>query len=826
MEEIKLYIISDTDKEDHVNYQINSENDNNNIIDIDTIKEEYKEWIRDLIILMNSCNYRKVLGEIEKRKHLFKALDVFDLWKYKILKTKAIFKIIKIKLKKYKLELKKENSIKISSLKFWFNQIFFLLEELISDFTPNKDNNIDLDSFKVLKPIQTIISIYLELMFLLIQFYYHRNGGNAEICSYLSILNLFIPYISLITDVKTLYFLLDLFLFKAKIYLQNRNYLQSIEQQNKVINFCLRIFLFVNDLDSQLYNLSSRNNTSKDIFYNFVYYIISFYYRGVTFEHLGDVQSACQAYTQSKLVYMKYLIEDNEKFGMFLNKLDNEARLILDINNDIKVIIKKRKEIKRKNELRKRMRGSIIHLRSGYKTSKMEEKKEMNIYDQKNQSLINHNKHYKKIIRPQYVMRGIKNKYRVEQLEKYLNRVGRNLYIEEENMNNNLINKYKKSKYILSTITMIDNLLSKDFQKILMKMDNIEITKPNEEIKNMIDKTILTKRVKLFNIKLKNKKRQNSALNIFRSQRTNLFKDSQEYAGFQTSIARDTINKKLNKKIQINRNVNLNRNKYFKTCQEILFNKQKKKGGLSMSQRIPDASKYRMKITKENDDKKNISIKDLNNRIKSRIERVKEKKRCISSYGQIVKYPIDNETFSKSQLRKKKYLDKYLDKEFVFQKQLLNSKRNEVKVISEIEFYDQVNAYESAERDFDKILNVQKSNYDTKFISNLITMKQIKINNDKTQKRDKKYKVNDLLLMQIKKDMINAKYNRQKRRKGITEISLKKLVDRKNEDDMKKLSVECLDLSFRRKKLENKRRKLILNVSKSSIKKYKEDKRN
>ena len=385
-------------------------------------------------------------------------------------------------------------------------------------------------------------------------------------------------------------------------------------------------------------------------------------------------------------------------------------------------------------------------------------------------------------------------------------------------MNNNLINKYKKSKYILSTITMIDNLLSKDFQTILMKMDNIEITKPNEEIKNMIDKTILTKRVKLFNIKLKNKKRQNSALNIFRSHRTNLFKDNQEYTGFKTSMAKNTINKKVKKTIHINRNIN--RSKYFETSQEILFNKQKQKSRLCISQRIPDTTKYNRKITKENDDKKNLSIKDLNNRIKSRIERVKEKKRCLSNYGQIVKYPIDNENFSKSQLIKKKYLDKYLDKEFLFQKQLLNSKRNEVKDISEIEFYNQINACESAERDFDMILNVQKSNYNTKFISNLITMKQIKINNDKTQNRDKKYKMNDLLLLQIKKDMINAKYNRQKRRKGITEINLKKLVDRKNEEDMKKLSVECLDLSFKRKKLENKRRNLILNVSKSSIKKF------
>ena len=74
-----------------------------------------------------------------------------------------------------------------------------------------------------------------------------------------------------------------------------------------------------------------------------------------------------------------------------------------------------------------------------------------------------------------------------------------------------------------------------------------------------------------------------------------------------------------------------------------------------------------------------------------------------------------------------------------------NSKRNEVKDISEIEFYDPRVAQESAERDFDIIFNVQQSNYDTKFISNLLTMKQIKTNNDTVQRKDKRYKNSELL---------------------------------------------------------------------------------
>ena len=50
MEEIKLYIISDAEKEDQVNYQISSENDNKNKIDINIIKEDYKEWIKELTV--------------------------------------------------------------------------------------------------------------------------------------------------------------------------------------------------------------------------------------------------------------------------------------------------------------------------------------------------------------------------------------------------------------------------------------------------------------------------------------------------------------------------------------------------------------------------------------------------------------------------------------------------------------------------------------------------------------------------------------------------------------------------------------------------------
>ena len=523
------------------------------------------------------------------------------------------------------------------------------------------------------------------------------------------------------------------------------------------------------------------------------------------------MQRATQAYTSSRLIYMKHPIEENEKLGMLLNKIDTEARLNLDICNDIRVIIKKRKELQRKGAMRKKMRNNYYRLRSGYKDSRYEEKKENN----------NNYYYYRKKYRLNNGNVGIKDKFRAAHLEKYLDRIGENLYIEEENMNNNVLNKFTKGKYILSTITMIDNLLSDDFQNILMKMDNIEITKPKDEIKTMIDKTILVKRGKLFNLNLKKKQRQKSALNAYRSNKSNLYNENFKTLKESQNKIKDDIKISTRTHKAISTIRNNSQNFGFSTSKRKEFNKQKNKqmNQLSLSQRMPDTNKYKIKLLQNNKSQKNVSIEKINYRIKSAIELGNYRKKYKSNYGQIEKYNFDKKFLSKSHIRKKMYLDKYLDKEFLFQKQLLNSKINEVKDISEIDFYDPRVAHDSAERDFDIMLNVQQSNYDTKFISNLLTMKQIKTNNETIKRKDTKYKTKDMFLKLIKAN-INAKYNKNKRRGGITEISLKKIIEQKNEDDMKKLSVECLDLSLRRKKLEAKRRNLILNVGKSKSKKY------
>ena len=358
---------------------------------------------------------------------------------------------------------------------------------------------------------------------------------------------------------------------------------------------------------------------------------------------------------------------------------------------------------------------------------------------------------------------------------------------------------------------MIDNLLSKDFQGVLMKMDNIEITKPKDEIKSMIEKIILSKRVKMFNSNLEKKNRQRSAITIFK--KNNYINENDKTIDVKSSTIKDSlINSSIKTKIPYFKNDKKNLGYY--TCSSKDFKKNK----LSESQKMPENYQYKNRILKISDSKMNESSKEMDYKIKTYFDKGYEKNHYNNNFGQIIKYPIDREGFAKSQIKKKKYLDKYLDKEFDFQKQLLNSKRNEIMDMTEIDFYDRKSAFFSAERDFDKILHIQKSNYGDKFISNLFSMKQMKVNNNNnlTQIKEKKNKKNDLLFFKMVKDI--NKNNKTINIEDISEINLKKAIDLKNEDDMKKLSVECLELSFRQKQLESQRRKIILNVSKTKPK--------
>ena len=357
MEKIKLYIISTKKDDDYTNNKKRLEINNNNELDeinsLEELKYEYKIWIKDLLKLMSSCSYRKVLGEIEKNKINFESLDKEDLIKYKLIKLKAIFKIISKKFDKYKSEIKRENSHQNKAIKFWFNESFYILEEINNEFDPEKNTKINIYTIDIIKPMKRIIEKYLELIYLLIIFHKELNEI-AQICIYLSFTDKFMPYIKYLTDFKSIYIFQKLLLLRAKIYLENRNYAISLEYQKSVIKLCYRVFLLITDVYKGLDNIdeqiSIKASYTKKIYNTFVNMLLAFYLRGVTCEHLGNINRASRAYIMCKWIYLKFLVDYNELFGLFLSKIKNNTISQIQIVNDIQETYKKKKALTNKRK--------------------------------------------------------------------------------------------------------------------------------------------------------------------------------------------------------------------------------------------------------------------------------------------------------------------------------------------------------------------------------------------------------------------------------------------------------------------------------------------
>ena len=806
MDEIKLYIISNEDNDDNsknkkeLSIDIDSEEDDIKPIDIN---EEYKLWLQNLIIFMNSCSYRKVLKEIENNKNKFNSLDIKELWKYKIIQLKAILRIIKIKLVKYSSEIKRENTRQNKSIKFWFNQVYFIFEDLINMFGQENNNNIDKNSIDIIKPIQNIIENYLQFLYLNILFYKETNEL-AQICVYLSFIDNLMPFMEYSTDFNSIFLLQKLLLFRAKIALQNRNYILSLEYQKTVIKLGFRMLLFLTDVYTGLnyIDLSKKNSFTKKIYYIFVHLLLAFYLRGVACEQLGDITRMARAYMICKWVYINFLLDDNELFGVFISKIESNAISQIKIIHDFRKIIENKKKFTEKKYERKRITSVKI---------KNNLHKKNKLVFEKYPSLINNDRFNNKYINKSE--NSIKTeKYQTEKLESYLDKIGKKLYKEEENRNNNLIKKFTKSSFIVSTMTMIDNLLSKDFRKILLKMNKIEITKPKDDIKSLINKTIIQKRRREFNNNLLKSRRVQSCINIHKDNYEN------NNNSCKSSLIRNEVNNNIQKRFQIY----LNKRKINNINTSSSINKNKDYYDINNKNNKNSTNQTTIKVIHFKDIKNsfnNFSTQEKNNRKNFKnfpmtklkiIKNLKNLKNCSNSQ-KVIKYRFDKYEFSKNHLKKKNYIDKYFDKEIDFHKKLLNSKAYEIKRTSDIDFFNQKRAKYSAEREFDIIYNIEKNKYEAKEMTSLLKIKQLRIINEMDTKEKVKEEENDIITLKMEKEMMNARKKRQ-RRLGIVELNQKKLIWLNNEGKMKKLSVECDELSNRQKKIKNKRRNIILKI--------------
>ena len=555
------------------------------------LKADFEIWLENLNRSMYLSKFRQVLGEIEYGKKNFDSIPS-EHWRYKKIQLKAIFHIIKRKLNKYSYEITKENTRLNRSLLFWFNQFYLILEQLILLTRGDLNKYIDIKSRKVLKPIQYIYLGHIQLLYLLINYSYIA-GEIQNICAYLSMVDRLVNYSGFIVNIHALPLLQKIYLFRVKIHIANCDYINGMKYVKKTIDLYIEQLKYLVDYDLNLDYLDKFVKDKKNPFklnkmnkkvidQVFINIVISFYLRGVIFELLGNDSNAFDSYKQSKFFADKFLINKYYNFCMFFKSLQTNGYIYLSVMDELK-------ELKEEKGEQAKINGELLIKKKYYQKLKYQR---------------NYNKYYSNINTKHNLYKG--------DLKKFLDLAGEVLYKEEQNRHS-ILNKFTKTNYITSTMKMIDNLLSKDFKKILEKMDKVEVTKPSVEINGLINRALLKRRKILFN---KNEERNKKLKdNIFnkKTQSTNI----NTFGDLRTKTINSNKNKKINIKNMNNININNiinsietfnNSPTYYKLKQRPLSGKQNK---ANLFYRINN-NYYQNKMSRNNS---RTNIKTIKNRM-------------------------------------------------------------------------------------------------------------------------------------------------------------------------------------------------------------------
>jgi hypothetical protein len=530
------------------------------------------------------------------------------------------------------------------------------------------------------------------------------------------------------------------------------------------------------DIDSEiiinyknsLYNKKNKPNKELVGFYIIIQKIIlAFFLRGVVCEHLGYFKKSVEAYRQSWWFSNKFMLDYNRELFKYFRNLEKKYLKYTEIFDDIYKQFSHRKNLQNINNEKNKFFKKMYVITS-YKNSRY---KGTNISSQK-LPLIN-----KRNIKKRSMIIGSPHKN--EKLEILLSNIGDNLYKEEENRNNSIFKKYTKNCFVLSTVNMIDNLLSKDFKHILKKMDKVELTKPNEEISHLINWTFNIKRQKDFRniykkeIKKKAEKKNSSCTELtYLDKKKLLFKSTKQPLNLINNYKSSKYEKTSSEKPKI---------KNFKK----LYKSKSLQNGLNSFDNILKAKS--LLSTSKND------IKNKNNKIPNN----KNKK--------ILKYPLNKDIFSKSLLTKKNYLDSIYEKELNFQKKLLELKGydmqkysdsfNAQKVINSAEKnFEILNCFAESKNTKKNLINLVKDINEFQVLQNMFPFKKLR---DRSQKLNLVNLKNFMLMHHIRTNKPN-RFDPNN-------------VTKNNEEKSKILSMECTKLEQLEKK-NKEQRKLLMKI--------------
>ena len=681
MQEINLFIKQETKKKTIIL--------NTNVIDqkLEESKKKlqikFDKWFTNLKELLSNKLYRQVLREIEEKKYLYNLILSTHNWKLKILKAKAILNIIKIKMQKHHKEIILENSSQNLSLKFWFNQIFVTLEELCLEFRFDLNPHIDINSKDVLKSVQLMTEAYLEFLYYL-SIFSIKTGEIIPLLTYISNADKFMKYLNILVNPNIYELLEDLCLIKVKLLIENCNYIPALDNLEIFFQLFFKDIIFHLGIESSIGSKEINNSRKEDKKRNLgisgaiLKIIMAYYLRGVISEHLGFYKNSIKAYQQCRWFSNIFLINNNKPAFKYFRNMENIFLLFKGVFKDIHEQYENkdnRKSLYQIKKSKKLFSTKNLYLKNSLENTRYKSAESIKYISKKSRNF--------KISSVKKQKSGIimdKNK-----LVKFLNNIGKNLYNEEENTNINAFNEFGPNKFVLSTVDMINNLLSKPFSDVLKKMDKIEITKPKEEINYLINKIFISQKRKEYRDELTQKLDNNNKKKI------HIIKVTKNYSTNLTSL----INQNLN-------TINTSKTRKLNLIPKYVNNEEKQNENV----------RYGFISAK------NIKTKSLN------LTRT-TKKVFRKNFKEILKFSPDKDIFSKSMLNKKKYLDSFYEKELDFQKKLLKLKSYDMEVVHSGD-YNQQKIIKEAQQDFDIIKCFAESKNTKKNLMNLVGESELK----------------------------------------------------------------------------------------------------
>lgn len=428
--------------------------------------------------------FKKVTKEIEEKEEDFSPRNpvYYLFFDYKM---KCYLKMIKHKLSKL-LQNSPSTFINMKLKK----EVESMLDKIQANLqiTLKKAKSVTLD-----QGIQErLVQDYTEALFL--QARYCKHLGEISDCvSYLSIgHNVLKNFIDTCKEPKTLSIYQNILILLSTILISDKDYQTSIEYLKICLKFCFQeIFIridiergvAIDDLPDKKRN--AFNRIIKNI-------IICLFHIGICYENLDSLLKAIEAYKQTRFFCDKFYFFFNPIFGDIIRQNEKRAFKYYDL---YLALLEEKELIKKKEE--EALRLKLLHSKKNNELTRISTGMNHNLekYDSLSKILTSHN---------------------IPEIKTISVNEGHN-----DNTKDPYQSIEKRSTYLLTSLNVYNDLLSKQYHHFLIENDELNVNKFTKQIKENLDRYNTKLRIKRLHQKNKQVETHNHIFNLASTQRIN-----------------------------------------------------------------------------------------------------------------------------------------------------------------------------------------------------------------------------------------------------------------------------------------------------------------